>query len=184
MIALSILSTLCFAMSPVTVKAAEVENPQNIEEVQEQSETNTILNEVDLNDAYLSQDLFNNFLIFENAIITSAEYDTLCKIVEAEAGNQDLDGRILVANVILNRVKSEKFPNSINEVVFAKGQFSPAKSGSIKAVPDEITIKAVNDALNGADYSEGALYFRSTKSNGNWGKLELVLSHGAHKFYK
>lgn len=116
--------------------------------------------------------------------ITKTEYDELCKIIQAEAGNQDEEGKILVGNVILNRVASEKFPNDIHSVIFQKSQFSPIGNGMFKkAVPSEETKAAVNKLLNGEDYSLGALYFRATKSTSNWGKLKLILSHGGHKFY-
>ena len=51
--------------------------------------------------------------------------EILNKIVMAEAGDQDMKGQIMVANVILNRVRSSKFPNSVAGVVFAPGQFTP-----------------------------------------------------------
>lgn len=116
--------------------------------------------------------------------ITKTEYNELCKIIQAEAGNQDMEGKILVGNVILNRVANAKFPNTIHEVIFQKSQFSPVSNGSYKkAVPSDEVYEAVNRLLNGEDYSLGALYFRATSSNSNWGKLKLILSHGGHKFY-
>lgn len=116
--------------------------------------------------------------------ITKTEYNELCKIIQAEAGNQDMEGKILVGNVILNRVANTKFPNTIHEVIFQKSQFSPVSNGSYKkAVPSDEVYEAVNRLLNGEDYSLGALYFRATSSNSNWGKLKLILSHGGHKFY-
>ena len=62
--------------------------------------------------------------------ITDSDRVILEKIVQAEAGNQDHQGKLLVANVILNRVKNEKFPSTIREVVFAPRQFSPIADGS------------------------------------------------------
>ena len=80
------------------------------------------------------------------------------RIVEAEAGDQDLKGRILVANVIMNRVKSKRFPDSIKAVVFAHRQFSPIQNGRYYRVTvSQKTKKAVKKALEGKDYSEGAL---------------------------
>ena len=90
--------------------------------------------------------------------ITKTEYNELCKIIQAEAGNQDMEGKILVGNVILNRVANTKFPNTIHEVIFQKSQFSPVSNGSYKkAVPSDEVYEAVNRLLNGEDYSLGAL---------------------------
>ena len=70
------------------------------------------------------------------------------RIVEAEAGDQDLKGRILVANVIMNRVKSKHFPNTIKAVVFAHRQFSPIQNGRYYRVTvSQKTKKAVKKAL-------------------------------------
>ena len=101
----------------------------------------------------------------ENPTLMSDEdYDTLLRIVEAEAGSEDIKGRVLVANVIMNRMKSDDFPNTVTEVVWDNSdgvpQFSPTYDGRINevTVSDE-TKEAVKQALKGTDYSEGALFF-------------------------
>lgn len=123
--------------------------------------------------------------------VTDKEYEILCKIVEAEAGDQDVYGRILVVNVILNRVNYKKeFPFDIEGVVFMKNQFSPITNGAYdRAKPDEITKEAVKRALQGEDYSDGALYFiqRSCASKSGaayFDTLKFVLKYGCHEFYK
>ena len=100
----------------------------------------------------------------ENPTLMSDEdYDTLLRIVEAEAGSEDIKGRVLVANVIMNRMKSDDFPNTVTEVVWDNSdgvpQFSPTYDGRINevTVSDE-TKEAVKQALKGTDYSEGALF--------------------------
>lgn len=123
------------------------------------------------------------------------ELEVLQRIVEAEAGSEDEEGKLLVANVILNRVDSESFPETVTEVVFqeSKGvaQFSPVASGryySVEVSPE--TVAAVERALAGEDISEGALYFASRKYAGNskmrWfeEKLTYLFCHGGHEFYK
>lgn len=75
----------------------------------------------------------------ENPTLMSDEdYDTLLRIVEAEAGSEDIKGRVLVANVIMNRVKSEDFPDTVTEVVWDNSdgvpQFSPTYDGRINEV--------------------------------------------------
>ncbi|MBQ2426331.1 MAG: cell wall hydrolase, partial [Lachnospiraceae bacterium] len=103
----------------------------------------------------------------------------------------DITGKILVANVILNRVDSNEFPDSIHGVVYQKSQFSPVIDGSINRckVSDE-TREAVERALNGEDPSEGALYFmnrsKSAPKNVRWfdTKLSFLFKHGEHEFFK
>ena len=116
------------------------------------------------------------------------------KIVEAEAGGEDLKGKILVANVIFNRVKSPEFPSNVTDVVWQQTggnpQFSPTADGRIYTVTvSEDTKEAVNRAIDGEDYSEGALYFveetYAEESNMKWFKEELkfLFRHGEHDFY-
>lgn len=126
--------------------------------------------------------------------ITDEDYTTLLKIVEAEAGGEDYTGKLLVANVVLNRVKDESFPDSITEVVYqtsnGRAQFSPVGSGRIEKVTvSEETITAVTDALSGADESEGALYFAARKyadpDKMRWfdEKLLFLFAYGGHEFF-
>lgn len=113
------------------------------------------------------------------------------RIVEAEAGDQDLQGRIMVANVVLNRVRSSNFPNSIERVVFARGQFSPVSNGRYDSVTvSDLSKRAAKEALAGVDYSHGALYFMcrsaSNPRNVSWFDRDLtkVVEHGCHEFFR
>lgn len=122
---------------------------------------------------------------------TQSSREILLRIVEAEAGDQDIRGRRLVANVILNRVRSKEFPNTVREVVFAGRQFSPVSNGSYYRVKvSEKTRKAVDQALMGVDDSQGALYFMwregADASNASWFDRELkrLFRYGCHEFYK
>lgn len=122
--------------------------------------------------------------------LAEQEYQVLLKIVEAEAGGEDSTGRLLIANVIMNRVRSGRFPNTITEVVYqrcsGRAQFSPVSDGRIDRVSvSPETVEAVARAMNGEDLSAGALYFRSVYSNSGWfdRALHRVLEHGNHIFY-
>lgn len=128
-------------------------------------------------------------------ILSEEELETLQRIVEAEAGSEDEEGRLLVANVVLNRVKSEKFPETVTEVVFQreKGvtQFSPVASGRYYTVEiSDLTVSAVERALAGEDISEGALFFASRRyANSDkmrWfdENLTFLFKHGGHEFFK
>lgn len=123
------------------------------------------------------------------------EREILERIVEAEAGNQDAEGKLLVANVILNRVESDKFPDTVKEVVLQENngacQFSPVSSGRIwKVKVSQETSEAVERALEGEDLSDGALYFAARKhADGEkmkWfdTKLMYLFEHGGHEFFR
>ena len=131
----------------------------------------------------------------ENArMMSDADYDTLLHIVEAEAGTEDVKGRVLVANVIMNRVKNKEFPDTVTEVVWQNTdgvpQFSPTYDGRINevTVTDE-TKEAVKQALEGVDYSEGALFFiqksEAEAQNVSWFEKDLkrLFKYGVHEFY-
>lgn len=131
----------------------------------------------------------------EYTIISEEEKWILCKLVEAEAGAEDRIGKILVANVVLNRLENDSFPDTVEGVVFQESdgvaQFSPVSNGRYEsAKPQEDTIEAVEAALKGEDYSEGALYFMARKyadcENIKWfdNALDKVVIHGGHEFYK
>ena len=119
------------------------------------------------------------------------DYEVLQRIVQAEAGICDIKGRILVANVIINRVKSGEFPNTITDVVYQKSQFSPVRDGRLNSCTvTQETVEAVDRALAGEDYSQGALYFmnrkRSYSGNVSWfdRNLTYLFDHDRHEFFK
>lgn len=123
------------------------------------------------------------------------ELEILERIVEAEAGDQTLKGRIMVAHVVLNRVASDEFPDTIKKVVFQKNkstyQFSPIKDGRYYDVKiSKKTKKAVAKAFESSDLTDGALYFMSrsgsSKKNIKWfdSSLTRITSYGCHEFFK
>lgn len=127
--------------------------------------------------------------------LTEEEITMLERIVEAEATGEDIIGKILVANVVLNRLADEKFPDTVKEVIFQKVgdeyQFSPvADKRYWKVKVTSETKEAVQRALNGEDYSQGALYFMARKlakkSSIKWfdNNLKWLFKYGAHEFYK
>lgn len=125
------------------------------------------------------------------AFCSGNDYEVLKRIVEAEAGICDIKGRILVANVIINRVRSSEFPNTISGVVYQKSQFSPVMDGRINTCKvTDATVEAVNRAIAGEDYSDGALYFmnrnRSRSKNVSWfdSRLTYLFYHDKHEFFK
>ncbi len=126
--------------------------------------------------------------------LSDKDYDALLRIVEAEAGGEDQDGKLLVANVVLNRVNNELFPNTVLEVVMQKeqgiAQFSPTVDGRYQNVRvSEDTVAAVERALYGEDISQGALYFcareKADSDKLKWfdRKLTRLFSYGHHEFF-
>lgn len=127
-----------------------------------------------------------------NSIVCDKESkDILYRIVEAEAGEEDFIGKMLVTQVIVNRLQSKQFPNTIREVVFAKKQFSPVRNGRIHTViVSNETKKAVETVLQGTDNAKGALYFMARNDSSpkavSWfdSKLTYLFTHGGHEFFK
>lgn len=122
------------------------------------------------------------------------DYYTLLQIVEAEATGGDIKSKILIANVVLNRVKDSRFPDTIYDVVWQTAggspQFSPTDDGRIYTVSiTDDTIEAVDRALAGEDYSQGALFFAARASaeaqNMVWFDQNLVqmFEYGGHEFF-
>ena len=126
--------------------------------------------------------------------MSDKDYENLLAIVEAEAGGEDLDGKIMVTNVILNRVSSDQFPDNVTSVIWDRTggspQFSPTEDGRIYTVTvSDDTREAVNRAIDGDDLSQGALYFiakdQADEKNVKWfdEKLTFLFAHGGHSFY-
>lgn len=112
----------------------------------------------------------------------------LAKIAMAEAEGESLKGKELVIMVVLNRILSEEFPDTVYDVIYQEHQFSPIGDGRFDRVePDEDCwlalekVKALKD-----DFSEGALYFENCACDDNWHSrnLDFLYECGNHKFYK
>jgi N-acetylmuramoyl-L-alanine amidase len=111
--------------------------------------------------------------VYENQM-SSADYQALLQIVEAEATGGDLMSKMMVAGVVLNRVQDEHFPDAIYDVVWEDSQFQPTMDGRIYSVTvTQETEEAVERVLAGEDYTQGALFFfsRDTSEEANIGGL-------------
>ena len=106
--------------------------------------------------------------------------------VYVEAGAEPYDGMVGVANVIINRVLSDEFPDTVREVIYQPGQFPPAYSGFLDRVlangPDEICVEATMDALYGASTVGDYLYFNMA-SGVNTSKVSRYMQIGDTIFY-
>lgn len=139
--------------------------------------------------------LVSAMAISPHYLLNEKEYAILTRIVEAEATDKDIKSKILVANVVLNRVKDEEFPDTVEGVVFQRVagvvQFSPIADGRYYQVTvTEKTKESVDRALLGEDYSEGALYFMersmSDQNSVAWFDRELtwLFKYQGHEFYR
>lgn len=113
----------------------------------------------------------------------------LAKIAMAEAEGEGTEGKAMVIMVVLNRVWSNDFPGTIEEVIFEDGQFSPTQDGRFEAVePDAECWEALRMIMvEKWDESDGALYFEATYNGENtWHSrnLEYIKTVGNHNFYK
>lgn len=108
----------------------------------------------------------------------------LSRAIYSESGNQPMKGRIAVGTVILNRVAHEAFPNTIKDVIFAPGQFSPVSNGTIYREPDEESVIAAKLCLDGVREAGESLYFNVT-SMVSWADQSRTLycTIGDHNFY-
>lgn len=112
--------------------------------------------------------------------------ELLARLINGEARGEPYEGQVAVGAVILNRVKSPEFPNTIAGVIYQKGQFSCVTDGQFNQPMEEGTTvyKAAQDAMNGVDPTNGALYFynpKKTKSKWLY-SLPVVATIGEHKF--
>ena len=94
----------------------------------------------------------------------SSDHRLLSKLVYAEARGETYKGQVAVAAVVLNRVSSASFPNTVSGVIYQSGAFSCVSNGSINATPDASCIRAALDALNGWDPTGGCLYYYNPKT--------------------
>ena len=128
----------------------------------------------------------------ESAIISGESYYNsdslywLSRIISAESGNQSLDGKLAVGTVIMNRVESPLFPNTIYDVIFAPNQFSPASNGSINREPNAESVVAAKLILEGVRVGGSSLYFVNPSTTPNsWAERNrtYVTTIGAHAFF-
>ena len=112
----------------------------------------------------------------------------LARLINGEARGEPYEGQVAVGAVILNRVKSPNFPNTIAGVIYQNNQFSCVKDGQFDVPIDEnsTVYKAAEEAMNGSDPTNGALYFYNpSKTKNKWlFSLPTVKTIGKHVFAK
>ena len=108
----------------------------------------------------------------------------LAKVVYAEARGEPYEGKVAVAAVVLNRVRSANFPNTISGVVYQPYAFTAVSDGQINLTPDSEAMRAAQDAMNGWDPSYGCLYYYNPKvATSAWiYSRKVVTVIGNHRF--
>ena len=119
--------------------------------------------------------------------LNGSTQEMMLKLAMAEAGGEGLKGKALVMRVVMNRVISPDFPDTVEEVICEPGQFSPMDDGRYyDMIPDEECEKALYMVTHGWDESHGATYFRTAVAESTWHSenLQPLFTYGGHTFYR
>ncbi len=163
-----------------------------VEAIPDHSQDDTAGDEVELSDSDISfyeyaesvsKNADRTFVDLSNTY-SLEELDALERLVQCEASGEDADGRMLVAQVVLNRVDTGIWGDDIISVIESPGQFKPVDNGAVKVTTvDSVTKDAVLSAILGEDSAQGAIYFQKSAAK-VWGDKEYLFRHGSHSFYK
>ena len=108
----------------------------------------------------------------------------LARLISAEARGEPYVGQVAVGAVVLNRVRSSSFPNTVSGVIYQAGAFDCVKDGQINLTPDSDSLRAARDAMNGWDPTAGCVYYYNpTTATSAWiWSREVRLVIGQHRF--
>lgn len=117
---------------------------------------------------------------------SSSDVYLLARCVYGEARGESYKGQVAVAAVVLNRVRSSSFPNTISGVIYQPGAFSVVSDGQINLTPNDTALKAARDAMNGWDPTGGCLYYYNPAKTSNKWILSrpIMMRIGNHVFCK
>lgn len=116
----------------------------------------------------------------------SSNVNLLARLIYGEARGEPYTGQVAVGAVVMNRVKSSSFPNTLSGVIYQSGAFDAVKDGQINLSPNSTAKKAAQDAINGWDPSYGAIYyFNPTTATNKWiWSRPMTITIGRHRFCK
>lgn len=130
--------------------------------------------------------IFNSSNSSSGSSSNSSNLNLIARLVYGEARGEPYTGQVAVAAVVLNRVKSSSFPNTISGVIYQSGAFDVVRDGQINLTPNQTAKNAAQDALNGWDPSYGAIYYFNPKTATNkwiWSR-PMTVTIGNHRFCK
>ncbi len=116
----------------------------------------------------------------------SNDVNLLARLIYGESRGEPYTGQVAVGAVVMNRVRSSSFPNTISGVIYQANSFDVVKDGQINLSPNATAKKAAQDALNGWDPSYGAIYYFNPKTASNkwiWSR-PVTVTIGNHRFCK
>ena len=116
----------------------------------------------------------------------SSNLNLLARVIYGEARGEPYTGQVAVGAVVMNRIKSSSFPNTLSGVVYQSGAFDAVKDGQVNLTPNDTARKAAQDAMNGWDPSYGAIYYfnPSTATNKWIWSRPMTVTIGKHRFCK
>lgn len=132
--------------------------------------------------------LVSNLSIAASNSNSESDIQLMARAINGEARGEPYEGQVAVGAVILNRVKSSKFPNTISGVIYESGAFTAVTDGQINVpIKEDATVyKAARDAMNGWDPTGGAIYYFNPNTATNkwiWSR-PLIKTIGKHRFCK
>ena len=130
----------------------------------------------------------NQIGVFAASSSQTSNVQLLARAINGEARGEPYEGQVAVGAVIMNRVKSSKFPNTIAGVIYQKGAFTAVSDGQINVpiAQGSTVLKAAQDALNGWDPTGGAIYYfnpNTATSKWIWSR-QIIKTIGKHHFCK
>ena len=130
--------------------------------------------------------IYNTSSSSSSSSSNSSNVNLLARLIYGEARGEPYTGQVAVGAVVMNRVKSSSFPNSISGVIYQSGAFDAVRDGQINLSPDSSARKAAQDAINGWDPSYGAIYYfnPSTATNKWIWSRPMTVTIGRHRFCK
>lgn len=116
----------------------------------------------------------------------NSNLNLLARVIYGESRGEPYTGQVAVGAVVMNRIKSSSFPNTLSGVVYQSGAFDAVKDGQVNLTPNSTAIKAAQDAMNGWDPSYGAIYYfnPSTATNKWIWSRPMTVTIGKHRFCK
>ena len=116
----------------------------------------------------------------------NSNLNLLARVIYGESRGEPYTGQVAVGAVVMNRIKSSSFPNTLSGVVYQSGAFDAVKDGQVNLTPNSTAIKAAQDAMNGWDPSYGAIYYfnPSTATNKWIWSRPMTVKIGKHRFCK
>lgn len=116
--------------------------------------------------------------------LSQSDLQLMAHVVYGEARGEVFRGEVAIAAVILNRIRSDKFPNNVSQVIYHPGAFTAVSDGQVNLQPDQRAMTAVVEAIHGLDPTHGALYYfnpATATSKWIWSRPE-ILKIGKHIF--